>query len=620
MSRRQRRARTGRRRRAARWARRGGTAGGLAVAATLVSGAVADAATFTVTNIGDSGIGSLRNAITYGDLYGLLTGGAASTIVFQSGMSGTIALQSSLPQITAPLTIAGPGALGLTVSGASQFQPFYIGAGLKSPSQISGLTINNGSAAYGGAIRAGSPLVLSGDNVTSNQATSSGGGVYASQGLAVQSSTISNNNASEGAGLHVLYGLTVQNSTIANNTAGADGGGIFHSGTGMTITASTISKNAANGASNGNGGGISAGGTGANVLQDTILSGNTAAVTGPDMFTASGASPPSASFSLIGSTSGSGMATDGTDLVGQDPGLNGLQSNGGPTPTMAPAITSPVIDSGSSFGLSTDERGAARPVDLPGYPNAPGSDGADIGAVETQANEVSPSVSGLSRTSGTQGSSIGVFGSRISNATQVLFGSTPASFSPAAGGNLNATVPPGSGTVDVRVVTPGGITPTTPTARFTYVTPAQQPTPPPAPHVVTKRFGNQSISLWVPSLLSCTASNATLPTLLYETRTARGTKLRFIRASYYVAKGIKHVRYRSRRLKNGKLKRVAIVTYSPNLTLTRLPASQAFSLRGLKSGGKVVKVVMSYNKTVVRKHRRNTVRATTSISARFNVC
>ena len=273
---------------------------------------------------------------------------------------------------------------------------------------------------------------------------------------------------------------------------------------------------------------------------------------------------------------------------------------------MAPSVTSPVIDKGSSFGLTTDERGAQRPLDLPGYPNAPGGDGSDIGAVELQPNEVSPIVSSLSRNSGTQGSSIGVFGQRISNATQVLFGSTPASFSVDAQGNLNVTVPPGSRTVDVRVVTPGGISPTAPTARWTYVTASQQQQPVAAPpaHTVRKRFGNQSIALSVPSLLTCTPNTGTLITVLSSTRTSRGTKLRFVRASYYVAKGIKHVRYTSRRLKNGRLKRVTIVTYSPNLTLSRLPAYEIFSLSGLKSGGKVVKVVMVVMKTTTYSNSR----------------
>ncbi len=580
---------------------------------------MADAATFTVSNLSDSGSGSLRNAILYADLYGLATT-LPSTIVFQSGMTGSIALQSSLPEITSPLTISGPSALGLTVSGGGSFQPFYIGPGLKGTSQISGLTITSGSAAYGGAIRAESPLILSGDGVTSSQATSSGGGVYASQGLTVQNSTISGNSASEGAGVHVLYGLTVQNSTIANNTASADAGGIFHSGSAMTITDATISGNAANGSSNGDGGGILAAGTGANALQNTIVSGNTAAVNGSDVYTESGTSPPTASFSLIGSTSGSGITTDSTDMVGQDPMLGSVSNNSGPVQTMAPAFNSPVIDRGNSFGLRTDERGSTRPVDLPGYPNAPGGDGSDIGAVELQPKEVAPIVSSLSRSSGTQGASISVFGSQLSTATQVLFGSTPVSFSVANGGQLNVTVPPGSGTVDVRVVTPGGTSATGPTDRFTYLTAAQQPAAPPSPHTVTKRFGNQTLTLTVPSLSTCTAKAGLLGAVLNSTTTKKGTKLRYVMARFYLDKGVKHIRRKTVRLKNGRKKKVTVVTYTQNLTRIYKPTLVGLSLGGLNTGSHMLKVVVSYKQTVMRKHRKRTVTATTTISARFGIC
>jgi hypothetical protein len=53
---------------------------------------------------------------------------------------------------------------------------------------------------------------------------------------------------------------------------------------------------------------------------------------------------------------------------------------------MLPATTSPVIDKGSSFGLSTDQRGVQRPIDFPSIPNssASGADGSDIGAIELQ--------------------------------------------------------------------------------------------------------------------------------------------------------------------------------------------------------------------------------------------
>ena len=57
-----------------------------------------------------------------------------------------------------------------------------------------------------------------------------------------------------------------------------------------------------------------------------------------------------------------------------------LASNGGLTPTMAVGISSPVVDKGVSGGLTTDQRGLARPVDVPAVANA--GDGSDIGAYE----------------------------------------------------------------------------------------------------------------------------------------------------------------------------------------------------------------------------------------------
>ena len=79
----------------------------------------------------------------------------------------------------------------------------------------------------------------------------------------------------------------------------------------------------------------------------------------------------------------------GSDILGQDPQLGALAANGGPTQTMKPAATSPVVDQGSAFGLGTDQRGLARPFDAPTIPNS-GGDASDIGAVELQASEVPP--------------------------------------------------------------------------------------------------------------------------------------------------------------------------------------------------------------------------------------
>jgi hypothetical protein len=67
--------------------------------------------------------------------------------------------------------------------------------------------------------------------------------------------------------------------------------------------------------------------------------------------------------------------------VTADPQLGALGDNGGPTQTMAPAATSPAVDAGSAFGLTTDQRGLPRPADLASAANGPG-DLSDIGAVE----------------------------------------------------------------------------------------------------------------------------------------------------------------------------------------------------------------------------------------------
>jgi hypothetical protein len=74
------------------------------------------------------------------------------------------------------------------------------------------------------------------------------------------------------------------------------------------------------------------------------------------------------------------------DQVNKNPLLGPLQSNGGPSPTMAPAANSPVVDQGRASGLSSDQRAVIRPIDFPTIANsaAAGADGSDIGAVELQ--------------------------------------------------------------------------------------------------------------------------------------------------------------------------------------------------------------------------------------------
>jgi hypothetical protein len=87
--------------------------------------------TRTVTNTADDGLGSLRDAIA--------TSAPGDTIDF--GVTGTITLSSTL-SIDKDLTISGPGAATLSVSGHNSVVVFTTASGTKVT--ISGLTVSGG--------------------------------------------------------------------------------------------------------------------------------------------------------------------------------------------------------------------------------------------------------------------------------------------------------------------------------------------------------------------------------------------------------------------------------------------------------------------------------------------
>jgi hypothetical protein len=75
-----------------------------------------------------------------------------------------------------------------------------------------------------------------------------------------------------------------------------------------------------------------------------------------------------------------GTLTGTNNLVGVDPLLdpNGLQNNGGPTPTIALQVGSPARGAGSNpLGLTTDQRG---------FGPRTGPSGTDIGAYQSDAS------------------------------------------------------------------------------------------------------------------------------------------------------------------------------------------------------------------------------------------
>jgi predicted outer membrane repeat protein len=332
-----------------------------------------------------------------------------ATITFAPDLTGTITLQGPQLFINKSLTIAGPGAADLAVSGDDQRRVFLIsGTGINV--EIRDLTIRDGNAGSGAgvSISTASSVLLDGVVVTENVAVGAytdGGGIRHGAGvLTLRNSTVSNNTVgSRGGGIFTQGTLVVENSTISGNVATGDsqGGGIFCMTTGtVTLTNSTVSGNTGD-----QGGGMFVAsppnpddpsgwatlthstvtantGSGAAgilnygtvTLNSSILAGNT----GPDILHW-GYAASTASFSLIGTTSTDGSSLAGSDnLVDVAPLLNPLASNGGPTQTHALQSGSLAIDyvpagtNGCGTTMTTDQRGVSRPQ----------GSACDIGALE----------------------------------------------------------------------------------------------------------------------------------------------------------------------------------------------------------------------------------------------
>ena len=155
----------------------------------------ARAATINVTNLNDSGAGSLRQAIQ---------DAAAGDLVFIN-LAGTLNLTSGALVVGKDLLIEGPGARTLTIarSGSTKFRIMHVtGGGV----YVANLTITNGDASTGalggGAflVDVGSSLTLDYSAVTNNTAGNMPGGAILNNGgsVTVRFDTISANQASVG--------------------------------------------------------------------------------------------------------------------------------------------------------------------------------------------------------------------------------------------------------------------------------------------------------------------------------------------------------------------------------------------------------------------------------------
>ena len=294
----------------------------------LVLGMPAEAATYVVSNLNDSGEGSLRWAIEKSD-----ENLDSDTIVFT--VSGTITLSSELPDVYYSLTIDGAGQT-ITVSGNNAVRIISV---VDNSLTLKNLTLSNGSGFNGGAVNNESTLTVINCTFTDNVATgislSSGGAIYNNTGtLTVVNSTFYNNRASTtsitagGGGIYNNGTATVINSTFSENSA-IRGGGILNRGGTLNLS-NTIIVNSAGGGSDCTSNGI----------------GNTVTPSGVNLIE-------------TGNCDAGALTTD--------PGLEALANNGGWTQTMALPVGSPAIDAADNAICAAapvnnrDQRYAIRP-------------------------------------------------------------------------------------------------------------------------------------------------------------------------------------------------------------------------------------------------------------------
>jgi hypothetical protein len=327
------------------------------------------AATINVTSTADSGAGSLRDAIA----------AASSGDTINISVTGTITLTGGTLTISKSVTISGPGASDLAVSGNNAARVFAVSSG--ATVGISGLTIENGATlGGGGGISNLGVLTVTNSIIKGNTTDVFGGGISNLGMLTVTNSTVSGNSASccNGGGIHNGGNLTLTNSTVSGNSVAFFYGGAIYNTYLLSMTNDTFSGNTAGCC---RGGGIA--NFGAVTVKNTILAGSLA---GANCYKGGGGSFVSQGHNLSDDASCAtwftGMGDGNSATVGLDPA--GLKNNGGATPTIALLPGGPAVDavpmSPANYctltdgisAIAADQRGVSRP----------GGSACDIGAFE----------------------------------------------------------------------------------------------------------------------------------------------------------------------------------------------------------------------------------------------
>ena len=343
----------------------------------------------TVTNCDDSGVGSLRDAIT-----GANADGDQTRIVFDlNGSCDTITPESEFPQIDTPVDIQGPGSNLLTIDGTPLAHPYALHASdLASQFSISGLTFKGTGIGHW----SNSPTTVEKhdviDNVVFTEVNTAQSMLFFNGGLdstiVIRNSTFHDNISSNDSNgvenlLHVYDDkLEFYNNTVVNNSFNESM--VYTYDSDATLSSNTFVSNAS-----GTGGwgdkafaGVSLFG---NIITD-LDSSNTAVC---DRTTDLGANlfdNQIDTSSCFASPLPSGVQSDGASAkVSADVlALGSLADNGGPTETVALGDTSVARDyyTMNSTGIDnnvaipgTDQRGGLRPAGI----------GFDVGSYEADA-------------------------------------------------------------------------------------------------------------------------------------------------------------------------------------------------------------------------------------------
>ena len=263
-----------------------------------------DVITVTTTS-GGKDIGSLRWAVAQA------SGG--EVIRFAPELAGaTIVVDSTIP-VLYPITIEGPSANGVTISGGGAWHIFEVGPSLPSVTTFRNLSLVNGKgsgSAGGGGILAASDIAL--ENVTlSNHAGDYYAALFTNGNATFTNTTVSSNTSGNLAAVFVAKTLTLVNSTIAYNNKG-----------GVDVRGSLVMRNSM----------ITHNGAGANCQNVPAFQ--------------------RAGRNLADDTS----CGDATVMMVADAKLDSLRDNGGPGKTHALLGASPAINAGKDCTVTVDER------------------------------------------------------------------------------------------------------------------------------------------------------------------------------------------------------------------------------------------------------------------------